>query len=134
MPTEGQDNFKPLQVSKKKHQGGTYCYIGFPIKSLQKFVPDYKFNPVDDEYITLTINLPLEDVQFEDVQKEFTTWKDELKLTEKYKKQEQPDIVIQPRSISFIMSQVLSYPLEKKTPIENIEFISMLKQQLSALF
>ena len=32
-----------------------------------------------------------------------------------------------------IISEVLSYPVEQKTPAENIEFISHMKQQIVAL-
>lgn len=94
VPVEGQEDFKPLHISKKKsRENDTFCFIGFPIKSIQKFVPNYKFDPVDDEHIMLTIDLQTEGLQYDSMLNEFTTWKDGIKITEKQKKVEQPILV-----------------------------------------
>lgn len=132
---------KPLAVSRKKMKSTEtdFVFVGFPLKSLDKFVPsNIGFAPITDTQIDVTIDLSYnDDVTYESLEEEYETWKDGIKMSEekpKYEKTVSDSVTITPRSISSVMAQVLSYPLESKTPIENMEFISMLKSQLASLF
>ena len=132
---------KPLAVSRKKlkNSDDDFVFVGFPLKSLDKFIPDnIGFNPITDTQIDVTINLSYgDDTTYEILQEEYETWKDGIKISEdksKHEKTISENVTIAPRSISSVMAQVLSYPLESKTPIENMEFISLLKSQLASLF
>lgn len=132
---------KPLAVSRKKMKSTEtdFVFVGFPLKSLDKFVPsNIGFTPITDTQIDVTIDLSYnDDVTYESLEEEYETWKDSIKMSEEKQKYEETvsdSVTITPRSISSIMSQVLFYPLESRTPIENMEFISMLKSQLASLF
>lgn len=132
---------KPLAVSRKKlkNSDDDFVFVGFPLKSLDKFIPgNIGFNPITDTQIDVTINLSYDDdTTYEILQEEYETWKDGIKISEdksKHEKTISENVTIAPRSISSVMAQVLSYPLESKTPIENMEFISLLKSQLASLF
>jgi len=63
--------------------------------------------------------------QFEDWKNQIKNNNEEIKPNIKNK-----SINVIPRDI---MVDILSYPLEAKSPIENIEFISKLKRQLLSL-
>lgn len=129
---------KPLAVTKKSTKDGdnTFAFVGFPLKSVDKFVPVYNsFTPVTDSQIDLAIDIECDD--YDSLLEKFNEWKDGLKFTEKKPKIDNgrcDDIVVKPMTISAIMSAVLAYPLEKRTPIENIEFISHLKAELASIF
>ena len=129
---------KPLAVSRKKinKSDNDFTFVGFPLKSLEKFIPNsLNFTPITDTQIDIAINIPV-DNDFDTLSNMFEEWKNNIKIQDTKKKHEKEvsdDIIIKPHTITYIMSQVLSYPLEQKTPIENMEFISLLKQQLAAI-
>ena len=132
---------KPLAVSRKKlkNSADDFVFVGFPLKSLDKFVPNnIGFNPITDTQIDVTVDLSYgDDTTYDDLYEEYETWKDSVKMSEDKQKHEKvisDNVTIAPHSISSVMAQVLSYPLESKTPIENMEFISLLKSQLASLF
>lgn len=129
---------KPLTVSRKKVKSGDgdFAFVGFPLKSLEKFLP-YRnsFSPVSDTQIDVSVELPPGDdeLSFESMQDAFEKWKQTVPISEEKQRREE-DARASPRSITAVMAQVLAYPLEQKTPMENTAFISTLKQQLAALF
>jgi hypothetical protein len=132
---------KPLNVSRKKTKNGEndFAFVGFPLKSLEKFIPNNTgFTPVNDTQIDISIELPATDteISFEMLAQAFEEWKqtfpiadDKPKKDREYSYEGTPG----PHSITAVMSQVLSFPLESKTPMEAMAFISTLKQQLAAL-
>ena len=134
---------KPLAVTRRKiaSEELDFCHVGFPIKSLQKFIPSAgTFEPADNSHITVSIDLPLSDSAdgYETLSSAFQAWKESLPISEDKPKKggdrkEQDNAASSRKSLTQIMSQVISYPLERKTPIENTEFISLLKQQLAML-
>ena len=137
---KGQADRKPLNVSRRrvKNSDGDFAFVGFPLKSLEKFIPYYtEFTSVNDTQIDISIELPATDdeLTYEALSQAVEEWKQAIPITEDKPKREQEEPVrASPRSITAVMAQVLSYPLEAKTPMENMAFISMLKQQLAALF
>lgn len=136
---KGTPDRKPLNVSRKKVKSGEgdFAFVGFPLKSLEKFIPyQTGFNPISDTQIDVSIELPATDTELslETLTQAFEEWKQPIPISEDKPKKEGDDQVrASPRSLTGIMSQVLSYPLESKTPMENMAFISTLKQQLAAL-
>ena len=149
---KGQTDRKPLNVSRKKVKNGDgdFAFVGFPLKSMEKFIPYYtNFTPVGDTQIDISIELPADlnfcgnaaehgTLSYEVLSGAFEQWKQSVPIQEEKPKRD--DVLASetahasPRSITAVMQQVLSYPLESKTPIENMAFISLLKQQLAALF
>lgn len=136
---KGISDRKPLTVSRKRVKNGDddFAFVGFPLKSLEKFIPYHNnFQPVSDTQIDVTIEFPATDgdISYETLLQAFEEWKQTIPISEdKPKKDGDEHVRIPPRSLTSIMSQVLSYPLESKTPLENMAFISTLKQELAAL-
>ena len=133
---------KPLSVTKRRFKNGdsTYCQIGFPVSSLKKFMPSVSlFNPVDDNHTEATLDLQeaWADQTIDTLKASYKAWEDSLEIEDKPQKTNDRETDVSsssPLRIMQIVSQILSYPIERKSPIENTEFISRLKQQLAAVF
>ena len=132
---------KILAANRYVTKKGEYACVGFPLESLSKYMPnfdDVDFNKIED-FAEFDIEIgDSEDMTFEALSEKFTSWKQSLpeKVT-KTSKQTGGGANIDTgngRAGMFqILSQVMSYPLESRTPSENAEFISSLKRQLAAL-
>ena len=118
---------KMLTANRYVTKKGEYVSVGFPLESLAKFMigfEDFDPNTVDDYAELLAV---------------FEEWKHAL--PEKDTKQAQKasrttsNVDTDGGRVGMfqILSQVLSYPIESKTPAENAEFIATLKRQLSSL-
>lgn len=135
---------KPLHITAKRLKDGYIdAWVGFPATSLAKFVPNdgsVSFNPVSDSQIDVTIELPAEigEVSFENLNHLKEEWKASLQLNNgKGQKREEREIAeAEPPilRISDIMSRVISFPLESKSPIEAWEFLRVLRRQIAALY
>ena len=136
---KGQADRKPLNVSRKKvKSGGDFAFVGFPLRSMEKFIPFHNgLTPVSDTQIDISIELPATagELSFESLAQAVEDWKQAIPISEdKPKKEQDEPFHASPRSITGVMQQVMSFPLESKTPVECMMFISQLKQQLAALF
>ena len=128
------DEKKQLCVSRKtiKSSGDDFVFVGFPLKSINKFIPqDVQFTPVNDSQIDMVIDPTSFDTELSiDA---FEEWKKSFPISEK-KEKPTDTAASQPRQgLTALMSEVLKYPLESRTPLQNTEFISYLKQQLASL-
>ena len=78
----GESLNKPLRVSAKRLKDGyVEAWVGFPVSSLGKYVPNddsMQFNPVSDTQIDVTIHLPdgYEDANFDDIRAQVDAWKE----------------------------------------------------------
>jgi len=132
---------KILTANRYVTKKGEYVSVGWPLESLSKYMPnfgDVDFNNIED-FAEFDIEIgDSEDMTFEALSEKFMEWKQSL--PEKVTKQAKSHTVVanidtgNGRAGMFqILSQVMSYPLESRTPSENAEFISSLKRQLAAL-
>ena len=121
---------------------GEYVIVGFPIDSLGKFLPDYlKMNPVDgangDVIVELALPEEMEKMDKETLDRAYKQWRETCPSKEQRPKLDHVSSATQmaqgKNGLFSIASQAISYPLEKKTPTDNAEFISFLKQQIIAL-
>lgn len=147
---------KPLTVTRIKlaTDDRTFCRVGFPIKSIEKFAPNRTdFNAEDDAHITFRVPLPEPkdgtEVTFDRLQKAVDEWTETFKI--KPPKEEQSDqpaskpstkpsteipatvATPTPGTGTGLIQQIMAYPLSERTPTENIAFITSLKQQIAAL-
>lgn len=149
---------KPLKESKKSlaTTGEEFCFVGFPIKSVEKFIPTrLNFESVEDKHIVITIQLPTpsdgSEVTYDRLHEAFTKWKAGIPLsTKKYTIDENgnkrppkpkplaktsptttPTIATtqQPTGCG-ILSQIMAYRLEMHTDNDNRQFIASLQQQI----
>lgn len=135
---------KLLAANRYVTKKGEYVSVGFPLESLSKYMPSFEdvdFNTIDD-FAEFAIEMTDADsVTYEELQASFEEWKKSLPEKDtRSGKQKQSGYGVagidtgEGRVGMFqILSQVLSYPLESKTPTDNAEFIAMLKRQLASL-
>ena len=133
---------KPLTVSRYNTKTGDYIIAGFPLESVAKYIPEYEdIQEMEDGDLAVSIKFPdgLSALTPEQMQANYDEWKEQQPIKEGRKSVRQvvsgdPKPAALARSGVFgIISEVLSYPVEQKTPAENIEFISQMKQRIVAL-
>lgn len=151
---------KPLKESKKSlaTTGEEFCFVGFPIKSVEKFIPTrLNFESVEDKHIVITIQLPTpsdgSEVTYERLHEAFTKWKAGIPLSTKEDTIDEngnkrppkpkpvnalpaatsPTAVTRQPTGGGILSQIMSYRLEMHTDNDNRQFIASLQQQILSI-
>lgn len=133
---------KPLVVSHYNTKTGDYVMAGFPLESVAKYIPQYEeLREMEDGDICISITLPeeLSTLSPEETAEAYEEWKQAQPLKENRKSVRQvvsgdtKPAALARSGIFGIISEVLSYPVEQKTPAENIEFISQMKQRIVSL-
>ncbi|MCQ2216654.1 MAG: hypothetical protein MJZ31_12150 [Bacteroidales bacterium] len=121
------------------------AFIGFPITSAGKFMPDgFQMQPNPDG--TLDVLFPRhlipDDADIEALAREYSEWKSSLPVSEPSKKggesrEERLPVnsqsSVEPMSLTAIMQRILAYPIESKSPLDSMAFLADIKQQLSHL-
>lgn len=134
---------KMLAANRYVSKNNEYVMLGFPLESLSKYVPvqDDIREMEDGSGVEITVSLPLEENEgYEQLRDKFEVWKYSCPQRDT-KTKSRKEIVngdgkaaaLGRSGLFSILSQVLSYPVERSTPAENIDFISSLKQQLVGL-
>ena len=119
--------------AKKLKDGYIDAWLGFPLTSLEKFIPNdgtVTFVPINDTQIDVMI-VPTDDIlasDFDTIRKAVDDWKMTLPLTE--------EVEARPRitRISDVISRVISFELESSSPMEAYEFLRELRRDISAIF
>ena len=157
-------NRNPIAVTRlpMKDSNETFCRVGFPLKSIEKYIPTrLDFNSEDDKHIVITVALPQpqdgSEVTYERLSEAIKKWKEAQPLKQpKDKKDSDPqeDTDRQPAqgkpkrtllsliqeaqqqqspSQGGLIMQIMSYQLAQHTPAENYEFIQRLQQQIASI-
>lgn len=135
---------KPLHVTRMKRtdvEGATYCSVGFPIRSLEKFVPQREnFESEGDYHAVVTITIPQPSdgsaITHERLAEAVERWKETItiKQSTSSRKKATPDAPhSEARAGVGLLSQIMAYPLEERTAVENMQFIRSLKDQVIAI-
>lgn len=133
---------KMLTVSHCQTKTGDYVIAGFPLESVAKYIPSYdSCRELTDGDLCISIALPdeLATMAPDELQAMFDDWKQSLPVKEGRKSVRQvtsgdtKPAALARSGVFSIVAEVLSYPVEQKTPTENIEFISHLKQSIVEL-
>lgn len=138
------ENIKNINIIAKKHKDGYIdAFIGFPLTSIEKYIPNdgsVTFVPISDTMIDVIIT-PTDDIlasDFETIRKAVDDWKQTLPLkADKPERRENREASeAQPRitRISDVISQVLAFPLESKSPMDAYDFLRQLRKEIAALF
>lgn len=134
---------RPLHVTRMLRtdvENTTYCFVGFPIRSLEKYIPQREdYESVEDKHVVVTIALPRpqygSEVTYERLAEAVERWKDTIEIKQaKPKEQAAPDAPHSTaRAGGGLLAQILAYPLEEHTAMENMQFIRSLKEQVVAI-
>ncbi len=127
-------------LSAKRYVGkktGEYAMSGFPVESLSKYIPEYQsVRPMEGgDDLEVTINLPFNGNEtYDTLFLAFTEWKQKLDIYEPDEKKGGKGKDTKSRvGVFHIVSQLLAYPVERKSSSENVEFISHLKELAAEL-
>lgn len=133
----------PLAVTRNEiasSENETFCKVGFPMKSVEKFIPARTgFEAIDDNHLVITIPLPQPndgtEITYERLAKAVEKWKEEqpIKKTKEKQQSRQEPVAVTATGNVGIIAQILSYPLSERTPLENFQFITSLKQQIAQI-
>ena len=133
---------KMLQVNRFVTKSGEYVLAGFPLESVSKYIPEYddlQEMEGGDLSITITLSDDMQQLSTEQLLTMFEEWKQNQPIKEGRKSTREIHAgssqapTLARSGVFAIISEVLSYPVEQKTPAENIEFISKMKQSIVAL-
>lgn len=151
---------KPLKLSHKQlaNSEDTFCFVGFPIKSMEKFIPTRTgFESTENKHIIVTITLPQPkdgtEIDYERLNKAFTEWKAAIPVSNKEdiidengnprppkpKTDKKTSVTITPQVATAtvasggIISQILGYQLQEHTDIDNRMFIASLQKQIAGI-
>lgn len=150
---------RPLAVTRIKlvTDETTFCKVGFPFKSIEKFVPERtNFNAEDNSHITFDVPLPQpqdgSEVTFERLQEAVDKWTATIPIKEPKDKGDdkpkpkadkkttttnptpaQPEAAPATPAGDGLIQQILKYPLSERTPMDNYAFIQRLKQQITQI-
>lgn len=129
----------PLKPTRRnvKGQEESIVFCGFPVTSLPKYTPE-GCAAVLQEDKSMLLSLP--DTLYpavsavEEEQERFSNWKQSVPLSENKKdahKESIIDAARAPMRLTEIMQQILAFPIEQKSPMEAMVFLSEIKQNLS---
>lgn len=154
----------PLAVTRIKIATSeqTFCKVGFPFKSIEKFCPNRQgFDGVENDHITFRIPLPQPqdgtEITFDRLREAVDKWTETFEIKPPKRTQEEMKQIKAQRKAAAVaaaatpattttyapaastnqggglIQQILAYPLSDSTPMENIAFIQRLKQQITAI-
>lgn len=130
---------KILTCNRYKNKNGEYVLLGFPVESFSKYVPVYKdvkkMEEGDDLMIEIEMPFTGEET-YDQLQADFDTWKQscpEIEPKPSSQKHGQSATTQGRTGVFGIVQQILGYPVEKKSPNDNTEFIMRLKDQAAEL-
>lgn len=133
---------KMLQINRFVTKSGEYVLAGFPLESVSKYILEYEtLQEMEggDLCVGVTLSEDMKQMSPEQMQAAFDEWKQAQPVKEGRKSNNEihngnkqaPALA---RSGAFgILLDVLHYPVEQKTPSENIAFISQMKQRIVEL-
>ena len=133
---------KMLTVTHCQSKTGDYVIAGFPLESTAKYIPNYiSCREMEGGDMCIDIQLPdeLANLTPDEMMAKYEEWKQSVPVKENRKNMRQitsgdtNPAALARSGVFGIISEVLSYPVEQKTPAENIEFISQLKQSIVGL-
>lgn len=133
-----------IQANRYQTKNSEYVIIGFPLESIGKYIPEYiSMQPVEDGNGDLIIEIALPEsintMTYEEIKQQYEQWRSECPIKEQKQKTtgkgapSNAQMATAKGGLFSILTQILSWPVESKTPLENAEFIGDLKRQLIAL-
>ena len=154
----------PLQVTRIKlaTSDETFCKVGFPFKSIEKFCPERQdFEGVENDHITFRIPMPQPkdgtEITHDRLRKAVDEWTESHAIKPPKPTEEERKAIKTERSAKNantstnseapvtnapattpqhgggLIKQILDYPLTESTPMDNYAFIMRLKQQIASI-
>ena len=130
--------FKATRREVKGEMGKTMVFVGFPITSLGKFVPeDAHVAANDDKSVSLALSGVFQGEDAGTLRSAFEEWKASVPLATPRRGSLKDELKNgqdeHPQRMSDIMLRIMAFPIEQKTPMECMAFIAEVKQDLAKL-
>lgn len=136
--TPNQPKINP--IAKHLKDGYIDVFIGFPLTSLEKYIPNdgsVTFVPIGDDRIDVLVTLT-DDVataDFNTVRKAVDEWKQTIPVSNKQSDRRDRETREQaPRAMRLtdVIGRLLSFPLESRSPMEAYDFLRQLRNDVAA--
>ncbi|MGM9621429.1 MAG: hypothetical protein ACI3X4_08260 [Bacteroidaceae bacterium] len=133
---------KDFKVTHRQMKGidESVCFVGFPVTSLEKWVPEgAKTEQIAEKHQCIVLSIPVRDEDGSQMMQQYEEWKSSLPLTEAKEKDmaktENKSNHSEPNRLTLfsIAQQVLAYQIESKSPIECMLFLSEIKSNLAKI-
>lgn len=122
-----------------KNEDTSLVFVGFPITSLQKFIPEGAETSYGEDK-SARIMLPEGVFQGEELEKlheDYDNWKQSVPFTETSKKEIDAENgqnrAMKPARLTDILHEVLAYPIEQKSPLECMVFLAEIKKEIAEI-
>lgn len=136
------NQFKATRREQKTEltEDGTTVFIGFPVTSLAKYIPkEAEMLTNDDKSVVIKLSPGIfsEAKDSTSLTEYFHNWKKSVPLAQPKKNSLKDDLKngmeLPPHRLSEVMLKVLAFPVEQKTPMECMNFITEIKQDIAKL-
>lgn len=130
-----------FKVNKRLYNGidKPVAYIGFPETSISKWVKSPQLlEQLDEKHFVLVLDMAPEDLDESEMNALYESWYNDIPLIEQKPKNEKRSAgevyaSAHPSSLTGVMQKIIAYPLENKSPIDCMLFLSEIKKELSSL-
>lgn len=133
---EDKNKLKPIHKESKTFENGIIL-VGLKLSSFEKYLPNATIVNVDNKHILIDAKEYIEDeFTIENYIETLNKWKETIPFNKSDNKPKTNKCIVKEpskESIMSIMQEVLAYPIENKTLIENTTFIGHLKSELIKL-
>ena len=140
-------DINPFKVTRRTDKSeltadGTVVFVGFPFTSVSKYIPEtWEVKAIGEK--CLSVVLPPEVFDPEKLESslvdDFAHWKQSVPMAAAKKGSLKNDLKAGGigdggfHRMSEVLSQIMSYPIEQKSPMECMSFVADLKQQIAAM-
>ena len=147
----------PLNEGLDTSDGGTHIFVGFPLASIDKFIPEgceqlSSEDGIPTEWIFPETKFPPEE-RYDILDTEYSKWQSETLaglLTEQQERKERKkakqavqraaeddtmhmEVSAHPFRLTDIVRQIMRFPIDSRSPQECVDFIRQLKDELLEL-
>ncbi len=129
---------KPMKNSEE-----TFCYVGFPVSSIEKYTPEgTTVEEKGEKTIDIRLVPPLMTSSSELSDLDFAEWKNTQPIATAKTKETRLEESMHfagerkgnsARTLTGILHEILTYPVESKSPIECMLFLASVKEQIASL-
>ncbi len=125
--------------TKRLHKASNkeFVFVGFPLTSLDKWTPECAVcTEVEDKHRVIRLNQLLDDASIERIGVEYLEWKGLIPLSVGRKEENSAgtsNMLSNPNNINDLLHVILEYPIEQKSLLDNVVFLSNVREQLRKL-
>ncbi len=130
-----------FKVTRRQFKGldNPVVFVGFPRTSIAKFVPEgCEVVEVEEKHSAIDLPMNLPEEEFAQLYTEYEQWHTSIPLAESSRERQAGGCTntsspSQPTSLTEVIHTILSFPVERKSPIDCMLFLAEVKGQLARI-